>query len=1219
VTSAGYLRFPHLHQDLVTFVSEDDVWLGPVEGGRAWRVSADQTPASHPRISADGSLIAWNSTKDGQSEVYLAAADGGDQRRLTYWGDPYTRVTGWTPDGDVLAVSATGQPFGQTCRAYAIPATAPDGPRAANGRAPAGAGATAAAGAHGARRLDLGPLSDVAMRPGAILLLHGMGRDPAAWKRYRGGTAGRLWVAPSADGRQADGTFTRIHGSLGSQLASPMVAGGRLAFLSDHEGTGNVYSCAFDGSDLRRHTDHDGFYARNASTDGTRVVYHCAGDLWLLDSLDPGSQPRRLELILGSAAPGRARRVISAENHLGGLSCDYTGRGSAVEVRGTIHWLTHRDGPARALSVTPGARARLPRVLGSTGLAAWVTDAQGEDAIELGPVDGPLAGPPAASQNGSSAAAGQPEASEPGTGQPGTGDSGNGAPAGAGKASAPAGTRGIRRLAAGAVGRVASMAASPDGTSLAVAARDGRLLVLDVDSGDLTEVTASGNGEVSGLAWSTDSAWLAWSHPGPAPLRQLRMTRPGAGEVVDVTDGRFIDTDPAFTLDGLYLAFLSRRNFDPIYDTHFFDLSFPYGYRPFLVPLAAATPSPFGPLIDGRPANGRDEDSKPGDTPASPPAGNGDGGTSPAEAGAASAGTGGGTSTDGGSTATADGTSQDPGSTDAAGRPGAQDDKAVTPVKVDAEGLASRVIQVPVEESRYTALSAVRGGLVWLKVPVTGNLGQGGATSQDSGPRRTLQRFDLTLRRVSDLVDELDWYEVSGDGNRLLIGDSGKLSVVPSDRKADNDNPADRVRVDLSRARYQADPAAIWRCAYEEAGRILRHDFWIPDMGDVDWDGALAQYRPLLDRIAGPRDFSDLLYEVMGELGSSHAYVQPASSGNHGSRRPVGMLGADLDRDPDGGWRVTRILPGESSDPRALSPLATPGAGITPGDRIMAIDGQLLGADGPGPLLAGAAGKPVELTIAPAGGGSWRRVAVTTLRDDRRLRYQDWVSSRRRAVHELGQGRIGYLHIPDMVSEGWADFHRDLRGEMVREALIVDVRGNRGGHTSQLVIEKLARRVIGWDMGRWLKPGTYPQDAPRGPIVALADEFAGSDGDIVTAAIKILDLGPVVGARTWGGVIGIDVPFHELADGTEISVPRYATWLDGYGWEVENYGVDPDVEVIPTPDEHIAGTDRQLETGVRMALEALDATPAAKEPTKSDRPSRRRPVLPPRPAPSRSV
>jgi len=237
---------------------------------------------------------------------------------------------------------------------------------------------------------------------------------------------------------------------------------------------------------------------------------------------------------------------------------------------------------------------------------------------------------------------------------------------------------------------------------------------------------------------------------------------------------------------------------------------------------------------------------------------------------------------------------------------------------------------------------------------------------------------------------------------------------------------------------------------------------------------------------------------------------------------------------------------------------------------------------------------------------------VVTLAEERRLRYQDWVTGRRQRVRELSDGRIGYLHVPDMVSAGWADFHRDLRAEMVREALIVDVRCNRGGHTSQLVIEKLARRVIGWDVPRGRQPETYPQDAPRGPVVALADEFAGSDGDIVTVAIKILGLGPVVGTRTWGGVIGID-GFHGLVDGTAITVPRYATWLNGFGWDVENHGVDPDVEVVPSPEDYAAGEDPQLETAVRMALEALAVRPAVAAPATADRPSRRRPPLPPRP------
>jgi tricorn protease len=533
---------------------------------------------------------------------------------------------------------------------------------------------------------------------------------------------------------------------------------------------------------------------------------------------------------------------------------------------------------------------------------------------------------------------------------------------------------------------------------------------------------------------------------------------------------------------------------------------------------------------------------------------------------------------------------------------------------VDTDGLGGRIVQVPVPESRYASLRAIKDGLAWLREPVTGTLGEGGANLGDAALRPALERFDLRSRKCIELEDEVDWFEASGDGTRLLVSDHGQLSVVPSGRKPDPDSPQDRVSVDKSRARFVADPAAQWRNAYAEAGRIIRHDFWVADLAEVDWDAALDAYRPLLDRVASPSDFADLLWETLGELGTSHAYVRAASAAADDSddSDAVGLLGADLESGPDGAWKVTRVVPGESSDPRARSPLSAPGVGIDAGDTILAVDGRRVDpAAGPGPLLVGAAGKPVELTIGPAAGGQPRRAVVVALKDERRLRYQDWVASRRQLVHELGQGRMGYLHVPDMVSAGWADFHRDLRGEMVREALIVDVRSNSGGHTSQLVVEKLARRVIAWDVPRGLQPSTYPQDAPRGPVVALADECAGSDGDIVTAAIRILGLGPVVGTRTWGGVVGID-GYHELVDGTGITVPRYAFWFGQFGWGVENHGVDPDVEVVVSPDDWAAGNDIQLRTAVRLAQEALAARPAAAAPATSDRPSKRRPVLPPR-------
>jgi tricorn protease len=1079
VASAGYLRYPHVHAELVVFVAEDDVWLAEIGGGRAWRLSADAAQVSHPRFSRDGTSIAWTSWRDGRPEVYTVDVGGGDERRLTYWGDSRTRVAGWTTAGEVLATTAAGQPAAPYSWAYAVPP-------------------------HGAppRRLPFGPVNDLALENlGTALLTGRLDDDPAYWKRYRGGSGGKLWVA-TAD----DPLFTRVLAGLGGQLASPMLIGGRLFFLSDHEGTGNLYSCALDGTALRRHTDHDGAYARNPSTDGHRIVYHVAGDIWLLDGPDAPS-PRRIDLALGSPAAARAPRLVTAADHLGDLDCDQTGQASVVEVRGTVHWLTHKDGPARALHVDPDARARLPRVLGSTGQVVWVTDAGGPDALEVATV------------------AGEPRSV---------------------------------RLAEGLLGTVTSLAASPDGATVAAAVHDGRLLLIGVASGQVTELAASGNGDIAGLSWSPDSAWLAWSQPRTWPLRSIRMARILDNVVIEVTDGRFTDTDPVFTADGLYLAFLSVRSFDPVYDTQSFDLSFPYGSRPYLVTLDAQTPSPFGPVPGGRPV------------------------------------------------------SQDLPDVDK------NDSAERIVVSVDADGLPGRVVGVPVPEARYSGLRAVKDGLAWLREPVTGVLGEGTADLDDDAPRPALERYDLRKREVTELAEELDWFAVSGDGTRLIVRDRGELRVLPSEHTEDDQSSGDVVTVDLSRARFQADPAALWRHAYREAGRIMRRDFWVPDLSGVDWDGVLRDYQPLLDRIRGANDFTDLLWEVIAELGTSHAYASKAGEDFYffpvrTGPAAVGQLGADLSRDPAGRWLVDRVLSSESSDPRARSPLAAPGVAVRPGDELVAVDGQPVDpVRGPWPLLAGTAGQPVELTVRPASGPP-RVVVVVPLRDERRLRYQDWVAAKRRLVRELSEGRLGYLHIPDMMGEGWAHFNRDLRTEMRLSGLVMDVRGNTGGHVSQLVVEKLARHVIGWEMGRGIQPVTWPLEARRGPLVTLTDEFAASDGDIITAAISVLALGPVVGTRTWGGAIGIDgVPGHELVDGTHLTVPRYGGFFDEYGWDVENHGVEPDVEVLISPDDWAAGRDPQLETAVRMAIEALEKQPPVTPPDLPVGRSKARPPLPPR-------
>ncbi|MGW1538759.1 S41 family peptidase [Streptomyces sp. NPDC002309] len=1055
----AYLRFPHVQGELVTFTAEDDVWLAPLDGGRAWRVSADNMPVTQPRISPDSTTVAWTSTRDGAPEVHVAPVDGGPAKRLTHWGSGTTRVRGWTPDGQVLALTAHGQASLRRTWAHAVPLDG--GP---------------------ARRLPYGPVGQVAHGPHTVLLSATMGREAAAWKRYRGGTAGKLWIDA-----EDDGEFVRLHADLDGNIEYPVWAGDRIAFLCDHEGTGALYSSLADGSDLRRHTPLAGFYARHAAGDGTRVVYASAGELWLLDDLD-GAEPRRLDIRIGGQRTDRRPYPVNASRWFGSASPDHTARGSAVAVRGGVHWVTHRSGPARALAAEPGVRARLPRTFRAEGeeWVVWVTDAEGADALEFAPATGTAPG------------------------------------------AIP------RRLAAGRLGRVLGLAMAPDGSRAAVASHDGRLLLVERESGEVREVDRSDNGDVRGLVFSPDSAWLAWSHPGPRPLCQLKLAHTTDLSVTEATPLRFQDYAPAFTADGKHLAFLSNRAFDPVYDEHVFDLAFVVGDRPHLITLSATTPSPFGPQRHGRPFETPDKEETP-------------------------------------------------------------DSEGTPATRIDLEGLADRIVPFPVEAGRYSGLRAAKDGVLWLRHPVQGVLGSARATPDDPDPKTELERYDLVQQRLEHLAADADHFAVSGDGKRVLLWTDGRLKVVPSDRRASGDEDSDtNITVDLTRVRQTVEPAAEWRQMYEETGRVMRDHFWRPDMSGVDWDGVLDRYRPVLDRVCTHDDLVDLLWEVQGELGTSHAYVVPP--GGHGGDARQGLLGADVSRHPDGSWRIDRVLPSETSDPEARSPLAAPGVAVRAGDAIVAVAGHTVDpVTGPGPLLVGTADKAVELTVSPSGGGEVRHVVVVPVADEEPLRYHAWVEDRRAYVHERSGGRLGYLHVPDMQAPGWAQIHRDLRVEVGREGLVVDIRENRGGHTSQLVVEKLARRIVGWAVPRGMRPYSYPQDAPRGPVVAVADEFSGSDGDIVNAAIKALGLGPVVGVRTWGGVIGIDSRYR-LVDGTLITQPKYAFWLEGYEWGVENHGVDPDVEVVQRPQDHAAGRDVQLDEAMRLALEALADSPAKTPP-----------------------
>lgn len=1078
----GYLRFPHIVGDQIVFIAEDDVWLADTSGSRAQRLTADGVPVRSPRLSPNGTLVAWMSERAGEFEAFVLPVAGGEPRQVTYFGQSRTRVLGFAPDGRLIVASDAYQPFRTHLWAYAI-----DVREGADARP---------------ERLPYGSINSVSYADsGAVAVGTGSTQDYAHWKRYRGGTAGRLWL--DAEG---SGQFTELLASIPGPKTAPTWTGDRLAFLSDFQGHGNVYSVAADGGDLRRHTDHETFYARQLSGDGSRLIYRHAGDLWLLDSLAADSRPQQLDIWMGSPRAGRAPAPIKAEDFLGDLSVDRTGRASALEVRGNIVWLTSRNGPARTVASVAGVRHRLPVVLeptaaGESPAVAYVSGAEGPDALEIATADGST-----------------------------------------------------RRFGAGQVGRVLELVASPDGSTLAAATHDGRLLAVSTADGTIRELESNPSGDPTGLSFSPDSQWLAYSAPESSrELRSIRLAEVATGAVTAVTSQRFEDTSPTFSADGKYLTFLSARTFDPVYDAHAFDLAFPLATRPYLVTLAADTPSPFEPEVQGQ---------------ADPEA---DGSPESATAETATDGT-----------------------------------PAVRPVRVDVEGINSRVVPFPVAAGRLTDLRAVKGGMIWLNSAITGVLGE--SRNPEDETRPSLQRWDFGKRKLVELAERVDGVEASGDGTKLVVRDGKALKLVPAASKPAEDG-SDTVEIDLSRIQLTVDPPAEWAQMVDETGRLMREHYWIEDMAGIDWDAAVDKYRPMVDRVATRDDVSDLLWEINGETGSSHAYESKPAGEKDPQRKP-GYLGADFERNADGDWVIARIVPGDNSARNARSPLTGPGVELQPGDAILSINGRPVGAAGPAELLRGTADKAVELRVrTPAGE---RSVALIPLADEEDLRYLDCVATRRAAVHSLGGGRIGYVHVPDMMSNGWAAFHRDLRVEMAKDALVVDTRENSGGHTSQLVIEKLSRRILGYDTSRHYTRTSYPDTAPHGPLVSLANEWAGSDGDIVNAAFKAMRLGPVIGTRTWGGVIGIDGRY-KLVDGTGVTQPRFSFWFEDSGWGVENHGVDPDLVVERPPQAWAAGEDPQLEAGVRYLLDELARRPAPLLPDLAERPLRTAPALPPRP------
>ena len=1195
----GYYRFPTIYRDTVVFVSEDDLWLVPRQGGLARRLTSNLGEVNYPALSPDGSWLAFVGREEGMPEIYLMPAVGGSAQRLTYLNSR-CQVLGWNTAGTHILFATNSGPFHP--QEYTICAAAIQTPGSA------------------ATPLPVGPARSIAYGPKGGAVIGRNTGDPARWKRYRGGTAGHFWIDRTGDG-QFQHFLSELPGNLASPLWLPGTGDGRIYFISDHEGVGNLYIVNPAGEELQRHTDHSDFYARNPQSDGQRIVYHAGADLYVYDPATATTD--RVAVEYHSPRVQRNRKFSPANAYLDSARLTPRGDALAVTTRGKAFSFFNHAGPVVQIGQRDGVRYRLPEFLNDDNYLVVVDDSAGEEELVI--FSSNFNEPP-------------------------------------------------RRLSGLDIGRPVTLKVSPTEDTVALTNHRQELLVVDLQNGQLTRVDRSEWRPITGVDWSHDGRWLAYGFGVGLNTTEIRLyqlpdpaatspTSPRHPNPIAVTRPLLHDVAPSFDPDGNYLYFLSYREFNPVQDNLHFDLSFPWGMRPYLLLLRADLPNPFLPQPG---EESEDEAAEDGGREVAQPDEPEDGGENGEENG----------DEEGEENAEEDEAAgghpalQQPPPTRKAdqeagpptgnartdsGRasnsptpPSPQKPSPQRPLVIDLDGIQRRILAFPLPDSRYGQIAGAPGRVLLSSYSLRGALDTETEWVDEPEEGGSLRAWIFKEYRSELIAEGVSRFELSRNRKKLLYFDDGRLRVISALEKAPNPNGPGRRSgwIDLSRIQVSILPPSEWEQMYREAWRLQRDHFWTEDMAEVDWQMVYERYHPLLERVSSRSEFSDLVWEMQGELGTSHAYELG------GDYRPApyysqGVLGADFVWDESaGGYRIENIVEGDAWNPQATSPLAVPGIDIQPGDLLLAVNGQQLSASlGPAQLLVNQADQEILLTlaqrlvpkassesapalptadIAPEGGeggaqhpaAEARSVVVKAIQSDDGARYRAWVEKNRQRVHAATEGRIGYVHIPDMGSHGYAEFHRGFLSEVMRDGLIVDVRYNDGGNVSQLLLEKLARRRIGYDATRWSRLAPYPADSVGGPVVALTNELAGSDGDIFCHAFKLLQLGPLVGKRTWGGVIGIQ-PSHPLVDGTITTQPEYSTWFEDVGWMVENYGTEPDIDVDITPQEYLNGQDTQLERAVAEALKLLAATQPVARPDRSTRPSRALPRLPGREPPPR--
>ncbi|HVS21762.1 MAG TPA: S41 family peptidase [Pyrinomonadaceae bacterium] len=680
---------------------------------------------------------------------------------------------------------------------------------------------------------------------------------------------------------------------------------------------------------------------------------------------------------------------------------------------------------------------------------------------------------------------------------------------------------------------------SADGKRIAFSDKDGKIFVVTLADRKMIEIVDSPRGQIRDYVWSPSGNYLAYSMPtNSSGYSQIYVWSATDGQIHRVTSEMFNAVNPAWDPQGNYLYFISDHEFAPqISQTEFNFATNRMAYI-YAMALRKDVKHPFPPESDevavSKPKEGEGQASAETKEPEQP-------------------------------------------KPDA--KPAAPPQKTLV---VDFDGIMTRVARAPIGADNYGALSAKTGFLLYASGSAFYYGRQGDRPAQ-------LKLFSIKDRKETTLAEDIGGYTLSRDGSKVLVRSGPTYGLY------DATPVGDKTRKPVSTAGLVVDrvPAQEWNQIFNEVWRRYRDWFYVPNMHGYDWVALREQYKPLLQYVAHRSDLNYVISEMVSELSVQHAYIEGGDF-QIPPRPRVGLPGARFELDKQSGrYRISKTFQGQNDEDLYRSPLNEIGVNVNVGDYVLAIDGEELKAnDDPYRLLRNKADNPVQLTVnsKPTMDGS-RTVSYRPITDEGNLIYLDWVTRNRKKVEEAAGGRVGYIHIPDMGANGIREFIKWYYPQIRKEGLIVDVRANGGGNVSRMLIERLRRKLLALGFSRTVEEATtYPDAVFIGPMVALLDGNSASDGDIFPAMFRQAGLGPLIGKRSWGGVVGI-TNHGALIDGGTINVPEFGFANTNGEWIIEGHGVDPDIDVDNDPKSEIAGRDPQLERGIAEIMAKIKDHP----------------------------